>query len=235
MKRWLEGADIIDVGGESTRPGAALVSVEDEIDRVVPLIEAVKARFDTPISIDTSKSEVMRAAVKAGASMINDVRALREPRAMETAAELRVDVCLMHMQGEPRTMQANPEYEDVLSDVWQFLGQRISACVEAGIDKEKITIDPGFGFGKSLAHNLILLRELQSFKAMGLPILVGVSRKSMLGAVLDKPADERMVGSVAAATIAAWLGADVLRVHDVGETLDALKVCCAIKSGEMCG
>ncbi len=229
-----EGAQIIDVGGESTRPGAQPVSLAQEIARVVPVVEALRAAFDVTISVDTSKAEVMRAAVSAGASLVNDVRALREPGALEVVAELGVDVCLMHMQGEPRTMQRRPVYKDVVDDVYRFLSERVESCLSAGIRRESIMIDPGFGFGKSLAHNLVLLRELERFKVMGLPLLVGVSRKSMFGDILNRPTAERMVGSVVAATIAAWQGADVLRVHDVAETVDALKVCCAVKSGAPC-
>ena len=230
-----EGAQIIDVGGESTRPGASPVVASEEIARVVPVISLIAEHFDVSISIDTSKADVMLAAVEAGATLINDVRALRAPGALETVAELGVEVCLMHMRGEPRSMQAAPAYDDVVEEVYRFLSERVEACLAAGICKEKIMIDPGFGFGKSLAHNLTLLGELDRFKSMGLPLMVGLSRKSMFGHILHQPVEERMIGSVAAATIAAWLGADVLRVHDVAETVDALKVCHAVRSGEVCG
>ncbi len=229
-----DGAVIIDVGGESTRPGAPPVSSAEEIARVVPVIRAISASLDVSVSIDTSKAEVMCAAVAAGACLINDVRAFREPGALDVAADLGVDICVMHMQGEPRTMQIQPIYESVVDDVYRFLSDRVEACCMAGIDRERIIIDPGFGFGKSLAHNLALLKKLDRFKALGLPMLVGVSRKSMIGAILNKPVADRMIGSVAAATLAAWQGADILRVHDVAETFDALKVCCAIKSGGIC-
>jgi dihydropteroate synthase len=227
----VEGADIIDIGGESTRPGAQPVGEAEEIDRVVPLVEAIRTRFAVPISVDTTKPGVMRAAVAAGADMLNDVRALREPGALETAAELAVPVCLMHMQGEPRTMQAAPHYEDVVGDVMGFLSQRVEASLAAGIARESLLIDPGFGFGKSLTHNLTLLRELSRFKTLGLPLLVGVSRKSMFGAILDKPVEERLSGSLAAAALALWQGADIVRVHDVAETADVVKVCRAVMQG----
>lgn len=219
-----EGVDIVDVGGESTRPGAQPVGELEEIDRVVPLVEAIKSRLDVAISVDSSKPGVMRAAVAAGADMLNDVRALREEGALQAAAESGVPVCLMHMQGEPRTMQTNPVYEDVVSDVMAFLSQRIDACLELGIAKEKLVIDPGFGFGKNLSQNLTLLRELNRFKSLGLPILVGLSRKSMIGVILDKPVDQRLSASLAAATIALWQGASILRVHDVAATVDVVKV-----------
>lgn len=229
-----EGVDIIDVGGESTRPGAAPVDAIQEIARVVPIIEAINDRFDVRISVDTSKPDVMRAAVNAGASMVNDVRALRVEGALDVVAEHGVEVCLMHMKGEPGSMQNSPAYDDVVEEVYRFLDDSVGRCLAAGIEREKIVIDPGFGFGKTLAHNLALLKALPRFKQMGLPVLVGVSRKSMFGALLGKEVEDRMVCSVAAATIAAWLGADMLRVHDVGETIDALKVCCAIKTGGPC-
>lgn len=223
-----DGADIIDIGGESTRPGAAAVSEQDELARVVPLVEAIRSRFDVPISVDTSKPGVMRAAVAAGADMLNDVRALQEEGALSAAAELDVPVCLMHMQGEPRSMQHNPQYDDVTADVMQFLTERVSACQAAGICKDKLLLDPGFGFGKSLTHNLTLLRELDRFKSLGLPILVGISRKSMIGAVLDKPVEQRLFGSLAAASLALWQGASIIRVHDVAATKDVLRFCQAV-------
>lgn len=225
-----EGADIIDVGGESTRPGATDVSVDEECQRVIPVIEMIRDFSDIPVSIDTSKVEVMQQAVNAGASMINDVNALRAEGAVELAAKLNVPVCLMHMQGKPRTMQHTPEYEDVVKEVKDFLRQRIDTCVKAGIKQENIVIDPGFGFGKTLDHNLSLFKHLNDFNELGSPVLVGVSRKSMIGAVLDNvPANERLYGSVALATLAVWMNAKILRVHDVKATLDALKLCLAVK------
>jgi len=223
-----EGVDIIDIGGESTRPGAQPVNESDEIERVVPLIEVITARFNIPVSVDTSKAGVISAAVAAGAAMINDVRALREPGALEAAVQAGVPVCLMHMQGEPRTMQSAPVYNNVTEDVYSFLKQRMDVCIAAGIPKERLLIDPGFGFGKSLAHNLTLLKELNRFKALGVPLLVGVSRKSMIGTILNKPVDDRLYGSLAAAALALWQGAAVIRVHDVAETVDVMKVCSAV-------
>ena len=220
-----EGADIIDVGGESTRPGAAPVPPEEELRRVVPVIEAVAAKLPVPVSVDTSKPEVMGAAVAAGAGLVNDVRALRAPGALEAAAELGVPVCLMHMQGEPRTMQRAPAYRDVVAEVRAFLLERVAACEAAGIPRERILIDPGFGFGKTLEHNLALMRRLDAFVETGLPVLVGVSRKSMIGALLgDAPVERRLHGSVAAAVVAACKGAAIVRVHDVAPTVEALRV-----------
>ena len=220
-----DGADLLDVGGESTRPGAEPVSVHDEIARVVPVIEALARRITLPISIDTSKFEVMRAAVAAGAGMINDVCALRLDGALDAAAALKVPVCLMHMQGEPRTMQDAPHYDDVVSDVRRFLAERIFACEMSGIDKKRIVADPGFGFGKTLEHNLALLRALDEFSALGVPLLVGLSRKGMIGTLTgrDRHAD-RVAGSAAAALIAVQKGAAIVRVHDVAATRDALAV-----------
>ena len=219
-----EGADILDIGGESTRPGAAAVSLDEEMARVLPLIERVAAEFDVPVSIDTSKPQLMRAAVAAGAAMINDVSALRAPGAVAVVAALGVPVCLMHMQGEPRTMQAAPQYDDVLADVIRFLGDRVTVCVAAGIARERLLIDPGFGFGKTLQHNLALLRGLGQFRQLGLPILVGISRKSMLGAITGKPVGERQTASVAAALMAVERGARIVRVHDVAAMVDALRL-----------
>ncbi len=227
-KMLAEGADIIDIGGESTRPGAEAVPVEEELSRVIPLIEGVRAQSDVFISVDTSKAAVMREAVSAGADMINDVRALREPGALETAAALRTPVCLMHMQGEPRSMQHRPQYQDVAAEVNAFLDARIGACEKAGIERGQIVIDPGFGFGKTLEQNLTLFRHLQDLQSFGLPILVGVSRKSMISAVLDIPMQERMPASVALAGLAVWLGASIIRTHDVRETADAVKMCHAV-------
>ena len=226
-----EGADIIDVGGESTRPGASDVSVDEECQRVVPVIQAIREISDIPISIDSSKTEVMQQAIDAGASMINDVNALRAKGAVKLAAKLDVPVCLMHMQGLPRSMQHNPEYKNVVQEVNAFLKQRIETCVKAGIKLNNIIVDPGFGFGKTLEHNLSLFKHLQEFQELEVPLLVGVSRKSMIGAVLnDAPADERVYGSIALATLAAWQNVNILRVHDVKATADALKLCQAIKN-----
>lgn len=220
-----EGASIIDVGGESTRPGAEAVNEQQELARVIPIVEAIRARFDVAISVDTSKAAVMREAVQAGASMINDIRALQEADTLAVCAELQVPICLMHMQGQPRTMQQRPQYNDVLEEVFQFFEQRVEACVDAGIARERLVLDPGFGFGKTLHHNLKLLRRLDRFSALDLPILVGVSRKSMIGALLDdRPVDGRVIGSVAAAVIAAMKGAAIIRVHDVQATVDAMKI-----------
>lgn len=219
-----EGADFIDVGGESTRPGAADVSIDQELTRVIPVIEALSKEFDTLISIDTSKPQVMVEAVSAGASMINDVRALQEEGALDAAASTGAVVCLMHMLGQPRTMQHNPSYVDVVHDVITFLSTRINACSEAGISKNNLIIDPGFGFGKSIEHNYRLLDELSAFKQLQTPILVGMSRKSMLGNLLNRNVEERLAGSIATATIAAMKGANIIRVHDVAQTVDAIKV-----------
>jgi len=228
-----EGADMLDIGGESTRPGADDVSVEDEIRRVVPLIERLAAATTVPLSIDTSKPEVMRAAVGAGAGMINDVYALRREGALDTAAELRVPVCLVHMQGEPRGMQEAPDYDDVVGDVHRFLTDRLFSCELAGIDKRRVLVDPGFGFGKNLEHNLALLRATARFAELGAGAYVGVSRKSMIGVMTGRsdPAS-RVHGSVAAALIAAQRGAILVRVHDVGPTVDALAVWAAVKAGD---
>ena len=220
-----EGADILDIGGESTRPGADEVGVEEELTRVVPVIEALVARVEVPISIDTYKPEVMRAAVAAGAGMINDVYALRQPGALDAAAESGAAVVLMHMLGEPRSMQAAPRYDDVVGEVHRFLAERIFACEMAGFDKRKLVVDPGFGFGKTRAHNLGLLARLQRFTELGVPVLAGLSRKKTIGELTgrDVPA-ERVHGSVAAHVIAAQNGARIVRVHDVAATVDALKV-----------
>ncbi len=230
-KMLAEGADIIDIGGESTRPGAGAVLVEEELARVIPLVERVRAESDVFISVDTSKAAVMREAVAAGADMINDVRALREHEALETAAALQTPVCLMHMQGEPRSMQHRPEYQDVVAEVKAFLDARISACEKAGIAREQMVIDPGFGFGKTLEHNLTLFRQLPDLQSSGCPILVGVSRKSMIGAVLNIPVQERMPASVALAGLAVWLGVAIIRTHNVRETFDAVNMCHAVANG----
>lgn len=224
-----EGADILDIGGESTRPGSDEVPVEEELRRVVPVIEALSARTGLPISIDTSKPEVMRAAVAAGAGMINDVFGLRREGALAAAAELRVPVVLMHMLGEPRTMQAAPQYDDVVGEVHRFLAERIFAAEMAGIARRNIVVDPGFGFGKTRDHNLQLLAQLRRFTELGVPVLAGLSRKKSIGEITgrDVPA-ERVHGSMAAHLIAVQNGAAIVRVHDVAATLDALKVWAAL-------
>jgi dihydropteroate synthase len=227
-----DGAEIIDIGGESTRPGARAVSEQEELDRVIPIIEAIKQRLSVIVSIDTNKPAVMREAVAAGAGLINDVMALQAPGAIEIAKQMGVPVCLMHMQGEPRTMQQNPEYADVVADISSFFQQRIDACVAGGIPKEHLLLDPGFGFGKTLEHNLTLLRSLEKFQPLGMPLLVGISRKSMIGAVLDDaPVDDRLYGSLAAAVLAVEKGASIVRVHDVLPTVDALKLLDAVRYG----
>ena len=218
------GVSIIDIGGESTRPGAPDVSLEEELARVIPAIKAIRAKFDVWISIDTSKAEVIRQAVEAGADLINDVRALQEPGALEAAADANVPVCLMHMKGQPRTMQTNPSYDDVLKDVEAFLQERVDACKAVGIPKEQLILDPGFGFGKTIEHNYHLLAHLEKFHLLGLPVLAGMSRKSMIFKLLDKAPADCMVASVTCATIAAMKGAQIIRVHDVEDTLEAMKI-----------
>jgi dihydropteroate synthase len=218
-----DGADILDLGGESTRPGATRISAAAEIDRVVPAIAALTARFECPVSIDTRHAAVMRAAVAAGAGLVNDVAALREPAALAAVAGLGVPVVLMHMQGEPGTMQRAPAYTDVVSEVAEFLTERVSACVAAGISRADLVLDPGFGFGKKLTHNLALLRGLRRLRALGQPLLVGLSRKAMIGELTGKPVADRLHGSVALAVYAALNGASIIRVHDVGPTVDALR------------
>ena len=219
-----EGADLLDVGGESTRPGAAAVTLEDEIARVVPVIERLVRETSLPVSVDTSKPAVMRAAVAAGAGMINDVRALRAEGALDAAAALGVPVVLMHLLGEPRTMQDAPVYDDVVADVHRFLAERIFAAEMAGIPKKRLVVDPGFGFGKTSAHNLRLLRQLARFTDLGVPVLAGLSRKRTLGELTGREVDARVHASVAAAVLAAEYGARLIRVHDVAPTVDALKV-----------
>lgn len=224
------GAAIIDIGGESTRPGAQAVTAQQEMDRVIPLIECLAGEISVPISVDTSKPEVMRAAVAAGAAMINDVYALRQPGALEVARDSGVPVCLMHMQGEPRSMQQNPQYENVVSEVKQFLLKRVRACEAAGIARARLLIDPGFGFGKTLEHNLELLRCLRELTEPGLPLVVGLSRKSSIGKLLGGvPAGERLYGSIAAAVVAALNGAHIIRTHDVKPTVEALKITSAVR------
>ena len=218
------GASIIDIGGESTRPNADEVTLEQELERVVPLVEAVRKRFDCWISVDTSKAQVMVESAKVGMDLINDIRALQEPQALETALKLGLPVCLMHMQGQPRTMQANPYYDDVVGEVLEFLQKRTALCLKEGMKPENIIWDVGFGFGKTVQHNYKLLQQLARFAAEGFPLLAGLSRKSMIGAVLDKTVEQRVMGSAAGALIAAMNGATILRVHDVEQTADALKI-----------
>jgi len=219
-----DGAAIIDVGGESTRPGADAVTEQQEIDRIVPVIEALRGAIDIPVSVDTSKPGVMLAAVAAGASMINDVRALRSDGALEAAVELQRPVCLMHMQGQPRTMQQDPQYDDVVSEVTEFLDDRVTQCVQAGLRKDLVVIDPGFGFGKTVQDNIDLLVNLRQLQQIGAPILIGASRKSTLGAITNREVDERLPASIAAAVLAVERGAAIVRAHDVAETVDALSV-----------
>lgn len=230
-QRMLEaGAGIIDVGGESTRPGAADVSEEEELRRIIPVVDALANRFSVPISVDTSKAAVMTAAVEAGATLINDVRALREPGALEAAARSDAGVCLMHMQGQPRSMQLEPQYEDVVAEVKAFLLERAAACEAAGIARDRLVLDPGIGFGKRLEHNLALLAHLRALAEPGLPLLIGVSRKSMFQTLLGRRVDQRLAGGLAVATAAVLSGAAILRVHDVAETVDAVKIVQALRA-----
>ncbi|WP_406829188.1 dihydropteroate synthase [Microbulbifer sp. ARAS458-1] len=219
-----DGAAILDIGGESTRPGAAPVSEAEELERVVPVVEAIASRLDVVISVDTSTASVMRDSVSAGAGMLNDVRALSRPGALGAAAATGLPVCLMHMQGQPGTMQANPEYRDVVREVRAYLDERLRACEQAGIAREKILYDPGFGFGKNDEHNLALLRHLPELAPQGVPILVGLSRKSMIGRLLGREVDQRLAGSLALAVLSAQRGAAIIRVHDVAATADVLKL-----------
>lgn len=231
-KMLADGALILDIGGESTRPGAHPVAEAEEIDRVLPLVEALAARLDAVISVDTMKPAVMRAACAAGAALINDVNALRAPGALQVLVDSGAAVCLMHMRGEPRSMQQAPHYDDVVGEVYAFLRMRVDACVTAGIGRARLCVDPGFGFGKDLRHNLALLARLQHFASLGVPLLVGMSRKSMLGAVTGRPVGERQAAGVAAATLAALGGASIVRTHDVAATVDALKLVRAIREME---
>jgi len=226
-----EGATIIDIGGESTRPGASPAAASLELERVIPVIEVLRRESAVFISVDTSKPEVMRAAVAAGADIINDVRALQAPGALEAAASTDAGICLMHMQGEPRTMQDAPQYGDVVADVSAFLAARIRVCRDAGIDAARIAVDPGFGFGKLVVHNLVLLRQLSGFEALGAPLAVGLSRKSMLAKITGRPVESRIYGSVALAAIAVLHGARIVRAHDVAATVDALRVATAVIEG----
>ncbi|BET42225.1 MULTISPECIES: dihydropteroate synthase [Atlantibacter] len=218
------GATIVDVGGESTRPGASEVSVDEELSRVIPVVEAVAQRFEVWVSVDTSKPEVIRESARAGAHIINDIRSLSEPGALEAAAQTGLPVCLMHMQGEPRTMQNAPHYDDVFESVNRYFVEQIARCEAAGIAKENLLLDPGFGFGKNLHHNYQLLARLSEFHHFELPLLVGMSRKSMVGQLLNVGPTERLSGSLACAVIAAMQGANIIRVHDVKETVEAMRV-----------
>jgi len=224
-----EGAGIIDVGGESTRPGAAPVGLQEELGRVIPVIEALAQRVAVPISVDTSKPEVMRAAIAAGAAMVNDVHALGAPGSLDAVAGTGSAVCLMHMRGEPRTMQQAPEYRDVVGEVRDFLAARVNACGAAGIATTRLCIDPGIGFGKRAEHNLALLAALDQLAAPGIPVLVGVSRKSLVGMITGRAAGDRLAGSVALAALAVMRGAALVRAHDVAETVDAVKVASALR------
>jgi dihydropteroate synthase len=226
-----EGAAIVDVGGESTRPGASPATLDEELARVIPVIEALRAESRVFISVDTSKPEVMRAAVHVGADIINDVRALAEPGALAAAAATGAGLCLMHMRGEPRTMQDAPRYDDVVAEVIAFLAARLAACRAAGIDAARLAVDPGFGFGKTAAHNLELLRQLGRFETLGAPLVAGLSRKSMLAKLTGRSVDDRTAGSVALAAIAVLNGARIVRAHDVAATFDAVRVAAAVRKG----
>ena len=227
-----DGATILDIGGESTRPGAPDVSLEDELKRVIPIIKAIREQSDCVISIDTSKAEVMRQAIEAGADIVNDVRALQEPGAIEVVAQFpEVAVCLMHMQGQPRSMQHAPHYNDLAGEINDFFSQRIAACEAAGIKQSQLILDPGFGFGKTLKHNYQILAQFNDYAKLGLPLLAGLSRKSMIGKLLNRDTDDRLAGSLAGALIAAQNGAHIIRVHDVKETADVLGVYQACKQG----
>ncbi len=223
-----EGAHIIDIGGESTRPGAASVSLQEEMDRVLPVVERLSREVDAVLSVDTSSPQLMREAAALGAGFINDVRALQRPGAVEAAAATGLPICLMHMRGEPQSMQANPHYGDVVAEVESFLTQRIEACTKLGIARSNIVIDPGFGFGKTAEHNLQLLNRLGDLQALGQPILVGLSRKSLIGAVLSRAVEQRLAGSLALAAMAIQRGAIIFRVHDVAATSDVVRLCAAV-------
>jgi dihydropteroate synthase len=224
-----DGADIIDIGGESTRPGAAVVSTQEEIDRVIPIVEVLRD-MSVPLSIDTSKPEVMTAALLAGADMINDIRAFQLPGALRAVADRSCGLCIMHMQNDPQTMQVSPEYDDVLYEVSQFLRKRVDALVGSGVSEDRIMIDPGFGFGKSVEHNVTLLAGLRRFTDLGWPVLLGISRKSMLGALTGRSTEDRLPASVAAVMLGVARGARIVRVHDVAATVDALKIWHAVET-----
>jgi dihydropteroate synthase len=224
-----EGAAILDVGGESTRPGATPPTVDEELRRVVPVVRAIATELDVVVSVDTSRAEVVEAAVEAGATMINDVRGLRDEATLAAAARARVAVCVMHMQGEPATMQDNPRYDDVVAEVRRYLAERVAACRAAGIGVDALAVDPGFGFGKALEHNLALLESLEAFTTLGASLLVGLSRKAMIGTLTGRPPHDRLAGSVALAAIAASRGAAIVRAHDVAATLDAVKIGAALR------
>ncbi|MET1081415.1 MAG: dihydropteroate synthase [Pseudomonas sp.] len=226
------GASLIDVGGESTRPGAPVVSAEQELARVAPVVEALGRELDVIVSVDTSTPEVIRESARLGAGLINDVRALRRDGALQAAADSGLPVCLMHMQGEPGTMQRNPQYQDLLGEVQDFLQARMQACIAAGIAEQRIILDPGFGFAKTLAHNLSLFKHLARLHALGRPLLVGVSRKSMIGQALGREVDQRLAGGLALAALAVTQGAAILRVHDVAETVDVLRMIAAVQAAE---
>lgn len=226
------GVDIIDIGGESTRPGALAVSDQDEIARVIPLLKAIKSRFNVKVSIDTSKASVMSEAITYEADIINDVRALQNNGCIDVIAQSEVLVCLMHMQGIPRTMQENPHYENIMTDIIHFFEQRIQCCEEKGIDRRRLILDPGFGFGKTLTDNYKMLAQMAKFKELNLPLLSGTSRKSMLGNLLNREVDHRLAGSLTTAIVAVQQGASIIRVHDVAETVDALKILTAVAQQE---
>ena len=228
----LEGATLIDVGGESTRPGARSVSPTEELERVAPVVERIARELDVVISVDTSTPAVMRETARLGAGLINDVRSLQRDGALDAAVDSGLAVCLMHMRGEPQTMQDAPAYQDVVAEVGAFLQERVNACVAAGIDRERLLLDPGFGFAKTLEHNLVLFRHLQALHGLGLPLLVGVSRKSMIGKVLGREVDERLYGSLALAALALAKGARIIRVHDVAATVDVMRMISAVEMAD---
>ncbi|MBL4828022.1 MAG: dihydropteroate synthase [Spongiibacteraceae bacterium] len=223
-----EGASIIDVGGESTRPGASVVTEQEEIDRVLPIVEAVNQRFDTVISVDTSSPRLMTEAAKAGAGLLNDVRAFEKPGALNAAISSGLPVCIMHMRGAPQTMQVAPSYPDVVQEVTRYLARRVQECVKCGLNKNNVIVDPGFGFGKTVEHNLVLLNRLSEVAMLGYPVLVGLSRKSLIGEILGRKVGQRLAGSLALATLALSRGASIIRVHDVMETVDAVRMCHAV-------
>lgn len=225
-----DGAKLLDIGGESTRPGAVAVSAQEEQDRVLPVVEALTARFDVIVSVDTSTPAVIAGAARLGAGMVNDIRALERPGALQAVVDSEMAVCLMHMQGEPGSMQAEPSYQNVVEEVLGYLQGRVAVCREAGIGGERLAVDPGFGFGKTVRHNYQLLQALARFTQLRLPVLVGMSRKSMIGSVVDRPVTQRLAGSLAAAVLAVERGASIIRVHDVGATVDALQVVAAMKA-----